>query len=203
MKAHIKVLSSVAIAGAMVVVPAVSSAAKTDNPTGPYVGGSIGRFSLDLEHLDDVDDAVESIRDSDDNAWKVFAGYRFLPYLGLEAAYIDFGRPNDRFDTSGTDGNYRMKLSGFAPSLIGTIPLGPVELFAKVGQYYYDVDTRIDLDSPGPDVNTSHSRNDFIWGGGVSAVVLERLELRAEYEKVEIENARDSNAFWLGAAWRF
>lgn len=203
MKAHIKVLSSVAIAGAMVVVPAVSSAAKTDNPTGPYVGGSIGRFSLDLEHLDDVDDAVESIRDSDDNAWKVFAGYRFLPYLGLEAAYIDFGRPNDRFDTSGTDGNYRVKLSGFAPSLIGTIPLGPVELFAKVGQYYYDVDTRIDLDSPGPDVNTSHSRNDFIWGGGVSAVVLERLELRAEYEKVEIENARDSNAFWLGAAWRF
>jgi opacity protein-like surface antigen len=83
------------------------------------------------------------------------------------------------------------------------VPLGPVELFAKIGQYYYDVDTRIDLDSPGPDISTSHSRNDFIWGGGVSAVILERVELRAEYEKVEIENARDSNAFWLGAAWRF
>lgn len=199
-----KAFSSIVLAGVLAAIPAISSATDaTTNPTGPYVGGSVGRFNLDLEHLDDVDNAVQTIRDSDDNAWKLFAGYRFLPFLGVEAAYIDFGSPNDRFDTSGSDGNYKVELSGFAPSLIGSIPVGPVELFAKVGQYYYNVDTRIDLDAPGPDVSTSHSRNDFLWGGGVSAVILERLELRAEYEKVEIENAEDSNAFWLGAAWRF
>jgi OOP family OmpA-OmpF porin len=203
MKAHMNVLSSMIVSGVMVAVPAVSIAADTENPTGPYVGGSVGQFNLELDNLDDVDDAAATIRDSDDNAWKVFAGYRFLPYLGIEAAYIDFGNPGDRFDSSGTDGNYDVNVSGFAPSLIATVPLGPVELFAKVGQYYYDVDTHIDLDSPGPDIDTSYSRNDFLWGGGVSLVVIERLELRAEYEKVEIEDARDSNAFWLGAAWRF
>ncbi|MGC3981751.1 MAG: porin family protein [Steroidobacteraceae bacterium] len=198
-----KALTHIVLLGALAAVPAMSNAAEKANPTGPYVGGSVGRFNLNVEHLDDVDDAVQTIRDSNDNAWKVFAGYRFLPYLGIEAAYIDFGNPGDRFDTSGSDGNYDVKLSGFAPSLIGTVPLGPVELFAKIGQYYYDVDTRIDLDNPGPDIRTSHSRNDFLWGGGVSVVVLSRLELRAEYEKVEIENAKDSDAMWLGAAWRF
>lgn len=199
-----KAFSSIVLVGVLAAVPAISGAKDAStNPTGPYVGGSIGRFNLNIEHLDDVDNAAQTIRDSEDNAWKVFAGYRFLPFLGVEAAYIDFGHPNDRFDTSGSHGNYDVKMSGFAPSLIGTVPLGPVELFAKVGQYYYNVDTHIDLDAPGPDINTSHSRNDFLWGGGVSLVLVQHLELRAEYEKVEIENAKDSDAMWLGAAWRF
>lgn len=199
-----KVIASIVMAGALAAVPALASAQKTTvNPTGPYVGAGVGQFNLKLEHLDDVDNAVTAIRDSDDNAWKIFAGYRFMPYLGIEAAYIDLGDPGSSFNTSGSNGNYRVNMSGFAPSLIGIVPAGPVELFAKIGQYYYDVDTRLDLDAPGPDIRTSHSRNDFLWGGGVSAVILQRLELRAEYEKVEIEHAKDSNAFWLSAAWRF
>ncbi len=175
----------------------------SDNPSGPYVGGGVGQFNLNINNLDEVDEAVQTIRDSDDNAWKAFVGYRFLPWLGVEAAYIDFGQPGETVDSSGSDGNYRVEIAGFAPSLIASVPLGPVELFGKVGQYYYDVDTRIDLDSPGPDIDSSHSRNDFLYGGGVSVVVAKRVELRAEYERVEIEDARDSDAFWLVAAVRF
>ncbi len=137
MKVPEKLLSSMIFSGVMVAIPGVSEAAATPvNPTGPYVGGSIGQFNLDIDHLDDVNNAVQAVTDSDDNAWKVFAGYRFLPYLGVEAAYIDFGSPGDRFDASGSDGNYKVEMSGFAPSLIGRAPLGPVELFAKIGQYY-------------------------------------------------------------------
>jgi len=191
------------IASAALMTPFITTAKSADNPTGPYVGAGLGQFNLNIDHLDDVDNAVSSIRDSDDNAWKIFAGYRFIPWLSLEAAYIDFGNPGDSLETSGSNGNYRVDLSGFAPSLVASMPLGPVELFAKAGQYYYDVKTRVDLDSPGPGIRSSHSRNDFMWGGGVSVVVLERLELRAEYEKVEIEQARGSDAFWLSAAWRF
>jgi opacity protein-like surface antigen len=198
-----RAMHGVMLAGAMAVLPVLAYADIDKNPTGPYVGGGIGQFNLKIKNLDDIPDAAQSVAKSDDTAWKVFAGYRFLPYLGVEAAYIDFGKPNDRFSSSGSNGNYQVNLSGFAPSLIATIPLGPVELFAKAGQYYYDVKTRIDLDNPGPDIDTKKSRNDFLWGGGVSVVVLSRVELRAEYEKVEIENAKDSNAFWLSAAWRF
>jgi hypothetical protein len=60
--------------------------------------------------------------------------------------------------------------------LIARVPVGPIKLFGNVGQYYYAVYTRIDLDAPGPDINTSHSRNDFLWGVGISGVVVQRLE---------------------------
>ncbi|MFT3906363.1 MAG: outer membrane beta-barrel protein [Steroidobacteraceae bacterium] len=104
----------------------------------------------------------------------------------------------------GSDGNYRVRMKGFAPSLVGTIPIGPVELFGKVGEYFYNVDSRIDLDGAGsPRITSSHSRTDLLWGGGVGITVLEHLNLRAEYERIEIDNAKDSNALWLGAAWRF
>ncbi len=173
------------------------------NPTGPYVGVGVGQFNLRIKHLNDVDNAVSSINNSDDNAWKAFVGYRFMPYLSVEAAYSDFGRPNDTFTATGSNGNYRVDLSGFSPSIVGHVPLGPIELFAKAGEYYYDVHTRVNFDSPGPGIDTKHSRNDFLWGGGISGVIFHHVELRAEYEKVEIQNARDSDAFWLSAAWRF
>lgn len=202
-----KVLTSVAlsgVAGLWLCAPMVASAqSDTSNPGGFYVGAGIGQFNLRLKNLDDTDEAIESVRDSDDNAWKGFVGYRFLPWLSIEAAYIDFGGPGESVESSGSGGNYQVDLSGFAPSLRASLPLGPVELFGKVGQYYYDVRTRVDFDDPGPDIDTEHSRNDFLWGGGVSVVVLERLALSAEYEKVEIEGARDSDAFWLTGAWRF
>lgn len=198
-----KTLISVVAVGSLAGIPAMANAQDVDNSSGFYLGGGVGQFDLDLEHLDDVDNAVQSISKSDDNSWKVFGGYRFSPHIALELAYIDFGQPGDQLTSGGTHGNYTVDIGGFAPSLVGILPLGPVELFAKIGEYYYDVHTRVDFDSPGPDVDTKHGHNDFIWGGGVSVVVAKRIELRAEYEKIEIDNADNSNAFWLTAAWRF
>jgi OOP family OmpA-OmpF porin len=178
-------------------------AAETDNPSGFYAGVGWGQFNLDIDDLGDAGSAIEDIAESDDNAWKVFGGYRVNPYLAFEAAYIDFGEPGDNFETAGTRGNYTADISGFAPYVIGTLPLGPVELFGKVGYYFYDVDVRVDLDDPGPDFSSSSSEQDFLYGGGVGVTIAERLHLRAEYEVVDLENADEAEAMWLSAAWRF
>lgn len=177
--------------------------AQTDNPDGPYVGAGWGQFNLDIRNLSDAGTAASNIVDSNDNAWKLFAGYRFNPYLALEAAYIDLGRPSDRFSATGSNGNYRVDISGFSPAVIGTLPLGPVELFAKIGVYYYDSKVKVDFDNPGPNIESSNKRNDLLYGGGVGLTFLEHLHVRAEYETIEIENAKRSDAFWLSAAWRF
>jgi OOP family OmpA-OmpF porin len=175
------------------------------NPSGPYVGVGWGQFNLDIGNLNDVGVATGNIIEGDDNAFKVFAGWRFNPYLSLEAAYIDFGSSEGQFDGSGTHGNYQVDISGFAPYLIGTLPLGSgaFELFAKVGMYYYDANLSVELDSPGPDIDSSHSRNDVIYGAGFGVTLADHFNLRAEYELVEIENADSSEAIWLSAAWRF
>jgi hypothetical protein len=174
-----------------------------ENPSGPYVGAGWGQFNLGIDSLSEAGSAITSIAESDDNAWKVFGGYRINPYLAFEAAYIDFGSPGDRFDATGSDGNYRVDISGFAPYIIGTIPLGPVELFGKAGYYFYDVEVRVDLDSPGPGIRSKSSGRDFLYGGGVGLTIAERLNLRVEYEVVDIDRAEDSDAMWLSASWRF
>jgi len=197
-------MKKVLTAAVLLTLAAAANAADvSDNPSGGYVGLGWGQFNLRLDRLDDVGAAVNSVTDSDDNAWKAFAGYRVNPYLAFEGAYIDFGRPGDRFDTSGTDGNYRADISGFAPYVIGTVPLGPVELFGKLGYLFYDVDINVDLDGPGPGVDSSHSDSALTYGAGVGFTILDHLHLRAEYEIVDIDDASDSSAFWLTGAWRF
>ena len=198
-----KITTALAVAMILATAAPVAQAQDRDaNPSGPYVGLGYGQFNLRLKNLDDVGTAVGDITDSDDNAWKVFAGYRFSPYLSVEGAYIDFGNPGDNFQSTGDNGTYRLKLSGFAPSIVGTLPIGPVELFAKAGYYFYDVKTQVNFNE-GPFLTAKDSRSDFLYGAGVGITFMEHLHARVEYERVDVKNAGDSNAIWLSGAWRF
>jgi opacity protein-like surface antigen len=172
-----------------------------ENDEGLYVGGGVGQFNLKLDDFDQTDEAVERL-DDDDTAWKAFVGYRMNPFFALEVAYVDFGRPRDRFETSGSDGDFTADISGFAPYVIGTFPVGPIELFGKIGYYFYDIDASIDLDD-GPDFDSSSSEQDLTWGGGVGMTFFERLNARLEYERIDSDVIDDADAIWFSGQWRF
>ncbi|GLH71990.1 hypothetical protein GETHLI_04920 [Geothrix limicola] len=176
--------------------------ARADNPDGPYLGVGSGQFKLNIQNLDDAGTAANSILHSSNNAQKYFAGYRFSPNWAIEAAYIDLGRCGDHFTATGSNGNYRVNISGFSPALIGSLPIGPFELSAKIGEYYYDSKLHVDFDA-GPAIESSHRRNDLLYGGGLGLTFFDHLHVRAEYETIELQSAKHSDAFWLSAAWRF
>src|SRR5687767_3414588 len=95
-----------------------------ENDEGLYIGGGVGQFNLEIDGLDGTDEALTRL-DDDDTAWQAFIGYRLNPYFALQAAYVDFGAPEDEFETStGDHGKFGAELSGFAPSVIGILPLG-------------------------------------------------------------------------------
>jgi hypothetical protein len=172
-----------------------------DNDEGFYVGGGVGQFDIEIDGLDGVDEAVGRLDDSD-TAWQAFIGWRLNPYISLQAAYIDFGRPEDDFSTSTADGGkFGAELSGFAPAIIGTLPLGPVELSAKLGYYIYDLEIVGDIDDL--DIDRDDSGEDLMYGVGVGMTFFERLHAKLEYEKIDLEDVDDSNAFWLTGQWRF
>ncbi len=179
------------------------TAAQAENDSGFYIGGGVGQFNLDIDDIDETDEAVQRL-DDDDTSWKLFAGYRLNPWLSFEAAYVDFGGPSDTADASGSSGDYQVELSGFAPYVIGTLPLGPVELFAKAGYYFYDVDISADFDDLGDDVfNSSSSEEDFLYGAGIGMTFFEHLHARLEYEVIDSDVVDDADALWLSGAWRF
>lgn len=197
MKAGIAAATLIALSSGM------TAAEAQENERGFYVGGGVGQFNVQIDDIDDTDEAIERL-DDDDTAWKFFGGYRFSPHIALELAYIDFGGPSDRFSTSGSSGDYTVELSGFAPYVIGTLPLGPVELFAKAGYYFYDIDIDVDLDDLGGNVfESSDSGEDFLYGFGVGMTFFEHLNARLEYEKVDADDVDDADALWLSGAWRF
>jgi hypothetical protein len=174
-----------------------------ENPSGLYVGAGIGQFNVQIDDINQTDNAIQRL-DDDDAAWKAFVGYRFNRFIAVEGAYLDLGKPNGRSSASGSSGDYRLRVKGFAPYVIGTLPLGPVELFGKAGYYFYDVDLRVDIDDPlAPDIDSSKSDEDFIYGVGVGATFFDHLNARLEYERVDSSVIDDADALWLSASWRF
>jgi hypothetical protein len=164
---------------------------ENDNREGFYVGAGLGEFSSSV----DGPPAIGEIElDSDDTSMKFFGGWRLNRFFAVQLDYIDFG------ESSGAAGllDIRNDTSGLAPNIIGTLPIGFFELFAKVGMMWYDVDLDIENDP-----SLSDSGEDPIYGAGVGLTLVERLNLRLEYEIVDVEHLDDADAVWLTASWRF
>ena len=85
-------------------------------------------------------DTIDAYK-SDDTAWKAFGGWRLNPYLSFELAYVNLGSPSDEILP---DTHLTVETDGFAPYVVGTLPIGDwFEVFAKAGYYWYDVETRV------------------------------------------------------------
>jgi OOP family OmpA-OmpF porin len=182
------------------VVAALSMAATAEadeNDSGFYLGGGVGQYNIEVDDFDDVTTAVEDY-DSDDTAWKAFGGWRRNRYFGVELAYINLGSPSDEILP---DTFVEIETDGFAPYAVGTLPLGPLELFAKAGYFFHETDARIT--SPLGTATESDSGEDFTWSAGVGLTIFETFNLRLEYEQFDFDNIDDSNALWLTGSFRF
>jgi len=152
---------------------------------GIYIGGSVGRASIEV---DDLGGLTSADFKGDDTSFKVIAGIRPLDWLGFEVNYVDFGNPDDtvagtRIETDG-DG-----FSGFA---VGFLAVGPVDLFAKVGALSWDTTVaREDLDG-----------TDLAYGVGAQFRFLS-LAVRGEYEVFDIDDLDDANMFSIGLTYTF
>ena len=88
-------------------------------------GASVGSTKIE------IDDSTSGIEFSgSDVGWKVFGRYMFNDNWGIEAGYVDLGKPDDTI--MGVD--IEVKADGFDGSLVGAVPVSDtVELFGKTG----------------------------------------------------------------------
>jgi OOP family OmpA-OmpF porin len=161
-----------------------------DNEDGFYVGAGLGNYEAEI---DDVDDADFDF-DEDESALRLFAGWRFNQFISMQLDRYDFS------EAATAPGllNVTADTEGWAPSVIGTLPLGPIELYARAGILFYDVEIGINNETVFDD-----SGDDPVYAAGLGLTVVERLALRFEYEVIEISEFDDSEAVWVTVGWRF
>jgi OmpA-OmpF porin, OOP family len=167
------------------------------NLDGLYLGGGVGDFSSevrDINSANDVDDVGIDFSDSS-NAMKVFAGWNFNRYFAVQGDYVDFGDSSGFVSPSVQGTN---DVQGLAPSIVGTIPIGPIELFGRLGVMFYEIDMNL---TGGRLIDDSGS--DMVWSAGLGLDIKDRVNLRLEYEEIDIPQLDEADALWLNVAWKF
>jgi OOP family OmpA-OmpF porin len=149
-----------------------------------YLGASAMQTNLKVE-----DASIEF--NEDDLGWKVFGGYNFIKYFGLELGYYDMGKP------SSDQGE--VKLKGAALAARGILPLGKhFEFSARLGYMAWDASVSGDEGEDGADLT---------YGLGAAVIIGSHAEIRLEYEIVDAGASDvdriDIEIISLGAAFRF
>lgn len=179
----------------LVAILAVAAIPATAADNGFYLGASIGGSSIKVSEFDEELGTLDF--SGGDFAYKLFAGYRFMSFLGVEAGYVDLGSPND---SVGDDINARIGVDGWDAFAVGFLPIGPVDVFAKLGLISWDADIRAAFENIVE--HDSDDGIDVVWGLGV-AFRLGSLAVRAEGERFELGNADKVYMFSVGATFTF
>jgi opacity protein-like surface antigen len=182
---HKHVIAGLATALSFISLPAVAA----DN--GFYLGASVGQSGVEV---DEVVGGFDLNYDSSATAYKLIAGWRFLDWLAVEGDYIDLGSGEDKVSGDKVE----IDVSGVSLSAVGFLPVGPVDLFARVGAVNWDADVSVD----GFDAGGSTDGTDFTYGAGVQFRVWS-LGIRAEYEVFDIEDADNVDLLSVGVTWTF
>jgi OmpA-OmpF porin, OOP family len=184
---------------AILLLLVASAACADDPPTGFYLGAGVGTATLELEDSNSTADF-----DADDTGFKIAAGYRFLKWVAVEAAYEDYGQPED--DVLGV--RLRGEFNAFSVSALGLLPLGNFDLFARGGIARWD--GSLTAESFGVDV--SEDNTDPLFGFGAQ-YRFGQLAIRLEYEALLLgfddddDDERDGDD-WVdllsvGVTWTF
>jgi OOP family OmpA-OmpF porin len=186
---------------------------------GFYGVGEVTRssVSLDHKHFDSAltADGATGLSSSDKgsgNQWRLQGGYRFNPYLAVEAGYIDFGKAKYQADYTGGSAHGTLKAGGL--DVVGLVSL-PVNdnfsVFGKAGLVAAKVKSNLVASAPANLASGSASENVVrpLLGVGARYKLTENVDLRADYDYVNSLGKSDktgkmnANLFSLGVAYNF
>jgi OOP family OmpA-OmpF porin len=167
---------------------------------GWYAGGAIGRAAATIDDARIASGllgsglSTTSIVDRDrDTGYKVYGGYQFNPYLGVEGGYYDLGNYGFTATTSpaGTL-NGDIKLRGLNLDLVGTLPLAAgFSVFGRVGAAYtqardhFSGTGNVVVTNPNPSVRDTNLK----LGLGLQYDFTPALGMRLEAERYRVNDA--------------
>ena len=140
---------------------------------------------------------------SDSTGFKVFGGWQFHRYFGVEAAFVDLGEAKYDGTFNGTPiTGGKLKVNGLNFSVVARLPLGErFALFAKGGAFVWEAEAK---DTAAGVPFTSKTDGTGGSGGiGISYEITRNIELRTEAEIFGIGDGDKAALFSLGFALMF
>ena len=211
---------------ALVSTPAVAA------ERGFYFGLDAGQYSYDVDQrdldrlvvgamedigLDVLDGRSETSEDG--FTYGIILGYQILPYLAVEAAYVDLGDFEYKGNALVTDGVTTAELgaqltgesSGATLSALGILPLvSGWEVYGRAGVYFGSNDAEVRFTADGISESASDSSNstEFLWGVG-AGYTRGDWTVRLDFQQFMDVGDSDStgevnvNRIVLGAVYRY
>jgi OOP family OmpA-OmpF porin len=175
-------------------------AASQASAQGFYVGGSVGRSDADDGNA--VPDLITSgTVDGTDTGFKIFGGYQFSQYFGLELAWVDLGKATYSGTFAGfpvTGGS--IKTQGFNFSAVGTYPFGSgFAVFGKVGAFAWE--SKQNDVTAGIPFSNKENGGDVSFGIGASYDITKNIGIRAEWERFKAVG--DIDLLSVGLVYKF
>ena len=160
----------------IVVLAAMNFSYKSQAQAGIYLGGSVGTSFINQTVLD-IDSLMVELKENE-LSYKFYAGWRLSKYIGIEGGYRNLGKSQQELD------NYMMnaKTYGWDLQAMGIFPVGPVDLFGKLGVFFWDSEYEFD--------NELRYKNgtSFMFGLGAGVRIGGRLGVRAEWEFLDMSS---------------
>jgi OmpA-OmpF porin, OOP family len=214
-----KRITTPALAG-IAVLAALAAPAAMAQATGWYAGGSVGasRATIDDERirggLAGQGLATSSIDDRErDTAFKLFGGYQFNRYFGVEGGYFDLGKFGYTAHTTPAGslaGDISVK--GLNLDLVGSYPITDrFSVLGRVGVTSARTEGAFSASGaarvPYAGTHTSERFTNAKWGAGVAYAFSETLSMRLEAERYRINdsvgNHGDVDMLSVGLVYRF
>ena len=178
---------------ATLIAPAFAAGTAHAAETGFYFGGSVGQTTAKASAtIDDGDGGFNTFHfDKTETGWKGFVGFNFLPFLGVEGGYVDFGSPQDNavFGLQQVDGE--VDATGWEAFLVGYLPIGPVDLFVKAGGIEASIDLKVHENlGAGQTFKDSESNQMFAYGAGAQWNI-GKFGIRVEAEGYDVSKLDD------------
>lgn len=169
-----------------------------------YVGGGLARANVDVD-FDGADlggTPIDLDIDDDSTAWRLFGGYRFNRYVGVEGGYINFDEFESSASEAGQTADVEAEADGYTLAITGAIPLG--ERFAitgRAGYLFWDADAKVAVN--GSTVESSNEDgSDIFFGAGLEFSFNDRFALRGVWDAYELDDV-DVDYYGLEAEFRF
>jgi OOP family OmpA-OmpF porin len=177
-----KIMCGCALAGIM-----ASQLAQADD-SGFYVGATVGQARQEFGEFADQS-----------GTFRLFGGWSFNQYFGIEGGYVDGGNLSDRLGEGDIDLDIRS--DGFFVEGLAKWPVSTVAApYVKLGYVFYDSTTTLSIGNQS--LSDSESDSDLIFGGGVEFKIGSGFRLRIEYEKINLPDSA-FDIMSIGGSWQF